>query len=36
MSSKIRVGLIGAGRIGKIHGENIAKLMKSAELTAVS
>lgn len=37
MSEKIRVGVIGAGRIGKIHAENIAKRFGTqAELVAIA
>lgn len=37
MNKKVRVGVIGAGRIGKIHAENIAKrLGAQAELVAVA
>lgn len=32
MKDKIRVGLIGAGRIGKIHAENIMNFIADAEL----
>ncbi|MGN0363273.1 MAG: inositol 2-dehydrogenase [Bilifractor sp.] len=33
---KVRVGLIGAGRIGKLHGENLAHSVAEAELYAVA
>ncbi len=36
MSKKVRIGLIGAGRIGKLHGDNIAKAMPNAVLEAVA
>ncbi len=36
MSKRIRVGVIGAGRIGKIHTENIVYGVKGAEVAAVS
>ena len=32
----IKIGLIGAGRIGKVHAENLATRVPSAELTAVA
>jgi myo-inositol 2-dehydrogenase/D-chiro-inositol 1-dehydrogenase len=34
--SRVRIGLIGAGRIGKIHAENIARHIPDAELVAVA
>ncbi len=34
--SKVRVGLIGAGRIGRVHGENLAYRIPNAELVAVA
>ena len=33
---KVRVGLIGAGRIGKLHGENLANSVAAADLAAVA
>lgn len=33
---RIRVGLIGAGRIGKLHGENLAHAVANVELAAVA
>ncbi|HTX73315.1 MAG TPA: inositol 2-dehydrogenase [Rectinemataceae bacterium] len=36
MSKTIRVGIIGAGRIGKIHAENIAYFMPNAKLAAIA
>ncbi|NLU53676.1 MAG: inositol 2-dehydrogenase [Clostridiaceae bacterium] len=36
MAKKIRVGVIGAGRIGKIHTENIKYFIPDAEVKAVS
>ena len=33
---KVRIGLIGAGRIGKLHGENLAHAVPEAELCAVA
>ena len=32
----IRVGVIGAGRIGKIHAENLATRIPGAKVTAVA
>ncbi len=36
MENKLRIGVIGAGRIGKIHGENIASFIPQATLEAVA
>lgn len=36
MDKKVRIGLIGAGRIGKLHGENIAYAVPQAELAAIA
>jgi myo-inositol 2-dehydrogenase/D-chiro-inositol 1-dehydrogenase len=36
MSGSINVGVIGAGRIGKIHTENIAYFMPQAKLVAIA
>jgi len=36
MKTRIRVGLIGAGRIGRVHAENLAYRIPEAELVAVS
>jgi len=36
MSERIRVGVIGAGRIGRIHAENLAFRVPGAELRAVA
>ena len=36
MSKKVRIGLIGVGRIGRLHGENIAYAVKNAVLEAVA
>lgn len=33
---KVRIGLLGAGRIGKLHGENLAHSVPAAELYAVA
>lgn len=33
---KVKIGLIGAGRIGKLHGENLAHAVADAELVAVA
>lgn len=33
---KVRIGLIGAGRIGKLHGENLAHSISNADLAAVA
>lgn len=35
-TSKVKVGLIGAGRIGRVHAENLAYCIPSAELVAVA
>ncbi|MDA8424785.1 MAG: inositol 2-dehydrogenase [Treponema sp.] len=36
MSQSITIGIIGAGRIGKIHAENIAYFMPNAKLVAIA
>ena len=36
MSKKLRIGIIGAGRIGKLHANNLVSRVKDAELIAVS
>lgn len=36
MSKRLRIGVIGAGRIGKIHAETIATRLPQAELAAVA
>ncbi len=36
MAEKIKVGIIGAGRIGKVHAESIAYHIPSAEVVAVT
>ena len=36
MSMKLRIGIIGAGRIGKLHANNLVSRVKDAELVAVS
>ena len=36
MAEKIRVGILGAGRIGKVHAESIAYHIPDAEVVAVS
>ncbi|MCB6367279.1 inositol 2-dehydrogenase [Intestinibacillus massiliensis] len=36
METKVRIGLIGAGRIGKLHGENLAHAVPSVDLVAVA
>ncbi|HUW41120.1 MAG TPA: inositol 2-dehydrogenase [Rectinemataceae bacterium] len=36
MSQSINIGIIGAGRIGKIHAENIAYFMPNAKLVAIA
>lgn len=33
---RVRVGLLGAGRIGKLHGENLVRSVSGAELCAVA
>ena len=30
MANKVRIGLLGAGRIGKLHGENLAHAVPNA------
>jgi myo-inositol 2-dehydrogenase/D-chiro-inositol 1-dehydrogenase len=36
MSENVRIGVIGAGRIGKLHSENIATRVPAAELAGVA
>lgn len=36
MKDKLRIGVIGAGRIGKIHSENIAHFVPGAELAGIA
>jgi myo-inositol 2-dehydrogenase/D-chiro-inositol 1-dehydrogenase len=36
MSEALRIGVIGAGRIGKIHGENIARFIPKAKLEGIA
>lgn len=36
MEKKIRIGLLGAGRIGKLHGENLAHAVPTVDLVAVA
>ena len=36
MSKKLRIGVIGAGRIGKLHANNLASRVPGAELVAIS
>ena len=36
MSKKLRVGVIGAGRIGKLHSDNLATRVPNAELVVIS
>ena len=36
MSRKLRIGVIGAGRIGKLHSNNLATRVPNAELAAIS
>jgi myo-inositol 2-dehydrogenase/D-chiro-inositol 1-dehydrogenase len=36
MSEILRIGVIGAGRIGKIHGENIARFIPQAKLEGIA
>jgi myo-inositol 2-dehydrogenase/D-chiro-inositol 1-dehydrogenase len=36
MSDRVRVGVIGAGEIGKIHIQNIASSIPGAEVTALA
>ena len=36
MTTNINVGLIGAGRIGRVHAENLAHRITQANLLAVS
>ncbi|MBQ6737827.1 MAG: Gfo/Idh/MocA family oxidoreductase, partial [Synergistaceae bacterium] len=36
MSKKLRIGIIGAGRIGKLHANNLFSRVPGAELAAIS
>ena len=36
MSKKLRVGLLGAGRIGNLHGTNIQNFVPDAEVVIVA
>jgi myo-inositol 2-dehydrogenase/D-chiro-inositol 1-dehydrogenase len=36
MASKLKIGVIGAGRIGKIHTENIARFIPQAQLEGIA
>ena len=36
MSKKLKIGIIGAGRIGKLHANNLVNRVPDAELVAVS
>ena len=36
MTKKLRIGIIGAGRIGKLHANNLVSRVKNAELAAIS
>jgi len=36
MAAKLKIGIIGAGRIGKIHAENIARFIPQAELAGIA
>ena len=36
MANKVKIGLLGAGRIGKLHGENLAHAVPNADLYAVA
>ena len=36
MSGKLRIGLLGAGRIGKLHGTNIQNFVPEAEVTILA
>ena len=36
MSKKLRIGLLGAGRIGKLHGTNIQNFVPDAEVTILA
>lgn len=33
---KVRIGLLGAGRIGRLHGENLTRSVANAELAAIA
>jgi myo-inositol 2-dehydrogenase/D-chiro-inositol 1-dehydrogenase len=36
MARKIKIGIIGAGRIGKLHAENISNNLKNVEIKAIA
>ena len=36
MDGMLRIGLIGMGRIGKLHGSNLQSLVKGAEIVCAA
>lgn len=36
MNTKVRIGLIGMGRIRKLHGENLVKSVANTELVSIA
>ena len=36
MGNKVKIGLLGAGRIGILHGENLVHAIPNADLYAVA
>ena len=36
MDAKTKIGIIGAGRIGRLHAENIARLVQTVEIVGIS
>ena len=36
MNNKLKIGIIGAGRIGKLHAENIVNNFRDIEIKAIA
>ena len=36
MAKKVKIGLLGAGRIGKLHGTNVQNFIPEAEISVVA
>ena len=35
MAKKVKIGLLGAGRIGKLHGTNVQNFIPEAEISEI-